>query len=315
MEKLKKNIWNIAGVVGTIATLFFGIYGLVVVPDYIKDAYKERLESANNEIITDLKEILFSTIQIDSLIVPTLKKGKEIKYNISFSKTSREILVEVQESFVSDKFISLGQRILLYEKTDSLKRITPDDKEMTSKDETQKSLFSIFTSILSVISLLISVLLLYGLITKRKQQISEELEKKFEEIQETQPQAISDYLNFEGIVGEAIRQLNLEYEDYTKNPRDFSFDFLIKLKDKNIGVEVKSIIKQETLSLIRKQFDNSRLDALILVTNKTINFATFNVLSDMRKFGIAGRRIYFVSAKDIDKIKTEMTEILKAERK
>jgi hypothetical protein len=76
MDKLRKNIWNIIGVIGTIATLFFGIYGLIVIPDYVMDANRQRQETASNEIITDLKEILFSDNIIDSLLVPTLINGK-----------------------------------------------------------------------------------------------------------------------------------------------------------------------------------------------------------------------------------------------
>lgn len=60
MDNLKKSIWNIIGVIGTVATLFFGIYGLFVIPGYVKDANKQQQESANKEIISDIKEIIFS---------------------------------------------------------------------------------------------------------------------------------------------------------------------------------------------------------------------------------------------------------------
>lgn len=315
MEKLKKNIWNIIGVIGTIATLFFGIYGLIVIPDYVKDANKQRQESANNEIITDVKEIIFSNNKIDSLLIPTLVKGKEIKYEINYPKSNKDVLVEVQESFMSDKFIPLEQRIYLYKKVDSLKRITPEFQIISEQAESKKSLFSILTYGLSILSLIISVLLFYGLITKRKQQITDELEKKFEEIQETRPESIIDYRNFESLVCDAISQLKLDFEDYTKNPKDFSFDFLIKQNGKKIGIEVKSRIRQDILMKIKNQFDNSGLDALIIITNRLTDFSTFSMLSDLSKSsGIARRRIYFITATTIDKLKIELTEILKTEK-
>lgn len=316
MEKLKKNIWNIIGVIGTIATLFFGIYGLIVIPDYVKDANKQRQESADKEIITDIKEIIFSNHEIDSLLVPTLVKGKEIKYEINYPKSNNDVLVEVQESFMSDKFIPLGQRINLYNKIDSLKRITPESKIVPEKAETKKSLFSVLTYGLSILSLIISILLFYGLIIRRKQQITDELENKFEEIQETRPESIIDYRNFESLVCDAINQLQLDFEDYTKNPKDFSFDFLIKQNGRRIGIEVKSRIRQDILMKIRNQFDNSGLDALIIISNRPTDFSTFSMLSDLRKSsGLIGRRIYFISASTIDKLKLEITEILKTEKK
>lgn len=316
MEKLKKNIWNIIGVIGTIATLFFGIFGLIVIPDYVKDANKQRQESANNEILTDIKEIVFSNHKMDCLLVPTLVKGKEIKYEINYPKSNNDVLIEVQESFMSDKFIPLEQRINLYKKLDSLKRITPESQIITAYAVAKKSLSSILTYGLSILSLIISVLLFYGLITKRKQQIADELEQKFEEIQETRPESIIDYRNFESLVCDAISQLKLDFEDHTKNPKDFSFDFLIKQNGRKIGIEVKSRIRQDILMRIRNQFDNSGLDALIIITNRLTDFSTFSILSDLNKnAGIAGRRIYFISAATIDKLKLEITEILKTENK
>jgi hypothetical protein len=315
MEYLKKNIWNIIGVIGTFATLFFGIYGLIVIPDYVKDANKQKQESANSEIITDVKEIIYSNHKIDGLLVPTLVKGKEIKYDINYSKSNNDVLVEVQESFMSDKFIPLGQRIYLYNKVDSLKRITPEIQIVSDKAEIKKSLFSILTYGLSILSLIISVLLFYGLITKRKQQIADEIEKKFEEIQEARPESIIDYRNFESLVCDAISQLKLDFEDYTKKPKDFSFDFLIKQNGRKIGIEVKSRIRQDVLMNIKNRFDKSGLDALIIITNRLTDFSTLSMLSDLNKStGIAGRRIYFITATTIDKLKIEITEILKTER-
>lgn len=315
MDKIRKNIWNIISVIGTIATLVFGIYGLLFVPNYIKDAYNERQKTANQEIINDIKEIIYSGIKTDSLVVPTLKAGKELKYDIDFPNTNRQILVEVQDEFMSDKFLALEQRMALFSKVDSLKSRTPIDELKVEKAESKATIFSILTYTLSILSLLISVLLIFGLFTRRKQQINEELENKFEEIQETRPESVNEYRGFESLVGKALSELKLDIEDFTKNPRDFSFDFLIKLNGKKIGIEVKSRIRQDVLLKMKNQFDNSGLDALIIVTNSLVDFPTFNLLSDLRKkTGLIGRKIYFISANNLDKLKTELTEIIKLEK-
>jgi hypothetical protein len=314
-EWFKKNIWNIISVIGTIATLVFGVYGLLFVPDYVKNAYQERQSVANIEIVNDLKEIIYSDLKYDSLLVPTLKKGKELKYDIIFPKSNSDIIVEVQEEFMSDKFLPLDERMKLYNKADSLQIITPTDKIETSKAENKTSIFTILTYTLSILSLIISGLLMFGLFTRRKQEINQELEKKFEEIQETRPDFVSEYRNFESLVEQALSELKLEFEDFTKNPKDSAFDFVIKLGKKKIGLEVKSRLRTDTLMKLRNQFDQSGLDALIIVTNRTVDFSTFSMLSDLqKKTGLVGRRFYFVSANNIEKLKNEISELIRTEK-
>ena len=314
-ELFKKNIGNILSVIGIIATLVFGVYGLFFVPDYVKSAYQERQRAANIEIVNDIKEIIYSDLKFDSLLIQTLKTGKELKYNIIFPKTNSEILVEVQEDFISDKFLPLEERMKLYNKADSLKLATPFNKNQILKAESKTSILSILTYILSILSLIISGLLVFGLFTRRKQEINQELEKKFEEIQETQPDFLSEYRNFENLVGKALIELKLEFDDFTKNPNNSAFDFIIKLGHKKIGLEVKSKLRPDILFKLRNQFDNSGLDSLIIVTNRIVDFSIFSILSDLqKKTGLEGRRIYFISADNIEKLKNELTKLLKTEK-
>ena len=216
---------------------------------------------------------------------------------------------------MSDKFLPLDERIKLYNKADSLKLVTPLDKNQILKAENKTSTFSILTYILSTLSLLISGLLVFGLFTRRKQEINQELEKKFEEIQETRPDFVSEYRTFENLVKQALIELKLEFEDFTKNPNDSAFDFVIKLGHKKIGLEVKSNFRTDILYRIKNQFDNSGLDSLIIVTNRIIDFSTFSVMSELqKKIGLVGRRINFISANNIEKLKTQLTEVLKMEK-
>jgi hypothetical protein len=313
-EWFKKNIWNLINVIGTITTFIFGVYGLLFVPDYVKSSYKERQSVANIEIVNDLKEIICSDIKFDSLLIPILKTGKELKYDIIFPKTNIEIIIEVQEDFMSDKFLPLDERMKLFIKADSLKLKTQSNKTQISKAESKSSFFIILTDTLSILLLIISGLLMFGLFSRRKQEINKELEKKFEEIQETRPDFLSEYRNFENLVGKALSELKLEFEDFTKNPQQSAFDFVIKLGKKKIGLEVKSRLKTDVLLKMRNQFDNSGLDLLIIVTNRVVDFSTFSILSDLqKKSGLVGRKIYFISASNIDNLKNELTALLKTE--
>ncbi len=311
----KKNIWNLISVIGTIATLVFGIYGLLFVPDYVKNAYKERQSVANLELVNDIKEIMYSDSKFDSLLIPTLKSGKELKYDIVFPNTNNEIIVRVQEDFMSDKFLPLDERMKLYNKADSFKLITTIDQLQVSKSESKASLFSILTYVLSTLSLIISGLLLFGLFSRRNQEINQELEKKFEEIQETGPGFVNEFRNFENLVLQALKQLNLEFDDFSKNPKESAFDFIIKIGEKKIGLEVKSRLRPDNLMKLKNQFDQSGLEALIIVTNRLVDFSTFSMLSDLQeKSGIAGRRFYFVTANNIEKLKNDLGQVVRTEK-
>lgn len=222
----KKNIGNIISIIGTIATLIFGIYGLFFVPDYVNDAKKEKQTLANKEIINDIKEIIYSNAKSDSHIVSTLKNGKELKYDITLQKTNKQILVETQEDFINDKFLPFKQRMALYSKIDSLKAITPNDDNFEEKKIENKVSENLIIYTLSIMSLLVSLLLIFKLFFRRKQQINDELEKLFEKIQDINPEISNEFKSFEIIVAQTLSELGLDFEDFTINPKDFAFDFL-----------------------------------------------------------------------------------------
>lgn len=311
----KKNIGNIISIIGTIATLIFGIYGLFFVPDYVNDAKKEKQTLANKEIINDIKEIIYSNAKSDSHIVSTLKNGKELKYDITLQKTNKQILVETQEDFINDKFLPFKQRMALYSKIDSLKAITPNDDNFEEKKIENKVSENLIIYTLSIMSLLVSLLLIFKLFFRRKQQINDELEKLFEKIQDINPEISNEFKSFEIIVAQTLSELGLDFEDFTINPKDFAFDFLIKLKDKRIGIEIKSKLRLDTLNEIKEQYDNSKLNALVIITNQILDFSTFNSLFDLtHQKKLTGRKIHLITTNNIDKLKKELIEILKLEK-
>ncbi len=315
-ERPKRNIWNFINLFGVIATFVFGLYGIFFVPLYVKNAYKERQDVANIEIVNDIKEIIYSNLSTDSMLIPTLKKGKELKYDIIFPRTNNEIIVEVQEDFMSDKFLPLDERIKLYKKADSLMLILPVvDQIQISKPKRKSSIFLLLNYSLSILSIITSLVIFFRLYTRKRKEIEEDVEQRFEEMQETSPKFIYEYRNFESLVGQALHELKLEFEDYTKNPKDSSFDFVIKLGSKKIGLEVKSYVKSDYLIKLKNLFDTSGLNALIIVTNKVADFKSFSMFSEFQRDSkLAGRKIYFISAYNIEMLKSELTLLLRTEK-
>jgi hypothetical protein len=313
-EILRKNIWNIISSVGTFATLFFGIIGLVLVPSYVNDAYKQKQVHANMEIITDLQELLYYNKMVDYKTINTIKRGEEIKYGIDVPLTTEELLIEVQESFMDKKFLQLGERKTLFDRIDSIRVSSPSEITTLSKSQSKNNLILILIYIASGLSILVSVLLFAGVLFKRRQQMNEEIQKKFEEIEETKPESIINYRSYENKVSEMLKKLNLDFEDITHKQSDSGFDFIIKHNNRTIAIEVKSRINTDIAKKLKVQFDKSGVDALIVISNKIIDYPVFSLISDIQK-SLHVRPIYFISGVDFLEIEREITQILNAEKK
>ncbi len=312
MKWIKNNIWNFVGALGTIATLAFGLIGLIVVPEYVKDIKKQKQQTANIELITDLQELIYTNQKVDSSLIITLIKGKEIKYGINFPYSPDSLLIEVQESFISYKYLPIDTRKVLYDKTDSVRTLIAHTKlsKMSHFEKEKSSLWQILLSIISLLFITLSVGIFYGLLTKRKQEVKKEVEEKIEEFEQSRPSSLINYRRFEQLVASTLKKFNFEIEDYTLKPRDYGFDFLVRNKEKSIAIEVKGSMNTDSIHKLKYTFDKYKPDVLIIVSNRIQKFASFSILKDL---GIIGRKIYFITGFDFETIYSELDNIFKIE--
>jgi hypothetical protein len=97
--------------------------------------------------------------------------------------------------------------------------------------------------------------------------------------------------------------------------KDFPFDFSITYNNKVFGIEVISKITSNSLQKMKEKIDRSGVYALILITNRVVeDFSTFQLLSDLKSKGLAGRRVYYISAMDTENIQSEIMNILITEK-
>jgi HJR/Mrr/RecB family endonuclease len=312
MNWIKNNIWNIVGAFGTIATLTFGLVGLLVVPEYINDIKKQKQLTANFELITDIQELIYSNQKINSNLIITLIKGKEIKYGIDFPYSPDSLLIEVQESFISFKPIPINSRKVLYDKTDSI-RTSIANTRITKNENIKKETSSLWENLLfsfSLILIALSIGIFFGLLTKRKQEVEKKVEEKINEIEQTSTSTLIDYRRFEILVASALKKFNFEIIDYTFKPQDYGFDFLVKDKGIAIAIEVKTSLNTGSLNAIKQAFDKYKPDVLIIVSNIVQKLPSFNILKELRN---RGRKIYFIAGLDIETIYTELDKVFKIE--
>lgn len=312
MKWIQNNIWNLVGAIGTIATLAFGLIGLLIVPDYVKDIEYQKQKTANVELISDLQELIYTDQKIDSALVMTLITGKEIKYGVSFPYSPDSLLIELQESFISYRFLPIELRKNLYDRTDSIRYLiskTQISKIGKIKSE-RSSMWQIMLSIISSLLIALSVGIFYGLIIRRKKEVEKEVEEKIEEIEQNRPSNIVNYRKFEQLVATVLKRFDFELIDYTQKPRDYGFDFLLKKNNKSIAVEVKGSMNTDSVQQIRHQFDKYQPDALIIVSNRLQKITAFSKLRDL---GIVGRKIYSVTGFDPESIYADLEKIFNIE--
>jgi len=312
MKWIQNNIWNLVGAIGTIATLSFGLIGLLIVPDYVKDIEYQKQKTANVELISDMQELVYTNQKIDSALVITLITGKEIKYGINFPYSPDSLLIELQESFISQRFLPIELRKELYDRTDSIRyQISKSQISKIGKSKSEKSsMWQILLSIISSLLIALSAGIFYGLIIRRKKEVEKEVEEKIEEIEQNRPSNLINYKKFEQLVASVLEKFDYELIDYTQKPQDYGFDFLIKKNDKSIAVEVKGSMNTDAVHRIRHQFDKYKPDALIIVSNRLQKIVAY---SKLRELGIVGRKIYSVTGFDSESIYMELEKIFNIE--
>ncbi|AVD92383.1 hypothetical protein C4Q27_08100 [Pseudomonas sp. SWI36] len=84
-------------------------FAIVYIPDYVKDISDGKLSAARECLASDIQEICFIT-KLELVDVEALIKPREIKLGFKYPYTAQDLLLEVQDRFVSNKFIPLDKR-------------------------------------------------------------------------------------------------------------------------------------------------------------------------------------------------------------
>lgn len=102
-----KNAWNIFGVIGVVGTFYFS---LVHVPDYVKEITTGKVNVVHESLMDDVQELLFYEKSVSIKDIDSFIKGKELKQGVSYPYTPDELLIQIQERFMGNKFIPLEKR-------------------------------------------------------------------------------------------------------------------------------------------------------------------------------------------------------------
>ena len=142
---LKDNLSNIFSVVGIGLTVYFAVF---YVPNYVEEIEIKKIESTHESLVESIQELVYNNHAVDAGDIETLIRGKELSGHLEYPFTSEELLIQVQDRFLENKFIPLDQRKALIEKLDEIREALPAPVvEAPEEDRKTK-----FTSIYSWIS-------------------------------------------------------------------------------------------------------------------------------------------------------------------
>jgi hypothetical protein len=300
---LKDNLSHMFSLVGILLTIYFSVF---YVPQYSEDIKLKRIEGINSELISTIQELVYNKHQIDSHDIETLIEGKELRDNIEYPYTVNELLVQVQETFLANKFIPLDSRKELVESIDAIRKtLTLQTLESTAKPKEIVTKFNWLPLVATVLGVLVSSLGSFSLFSSAKKQRDEDVEERVVAQKEAFQHRIKRAFALEEFVGRKLESIygadNIEREGQTDN----GVDYLVRKNGKpKFAVEVNftdtGLIPLRTINQIGT-IAKSLGYPVVLVTNASLTKNAKNRFSKLNS-ELEGSNIYIVSVDEIEKI-------------
>lgn len=297
---LKDNLSHMFSLVGILLTIYFSIF---YVPQYSEDIKLKRIEGINGELISTIQELVYNKYKIDSHDIETLIEGKELRDNIEYPYTVNELLVQVQETFLANKFIPLESRKELVESIDAVREtIQPEEPTTQPKIEDRISWLSLLAAGLGVI---VSLFGSFSLFSSAKKQRDEEVEERVVAQKEVFQHRIKRAFALEEFVGKKLESIygaeNIEREGQT----DIGVDYVVRKDGKpKFAVEVKftdtDLIPFRTVKQIGTIAKNLGYP-VVLVTNASLTKDAKSLFSKLNS-ALEGSNIYVVSVDELEMI-------------
>lgn len=274
---IKNNLSHLFSLIGILLTIYFSVY---YIPQYSEDLKHKRIEGINNELIGTIQELVYNQQQIDLHDIETLIKGKELRDNVNYPYSVDELLIQVQESFVSNKFITLESRKKLVETIDSIRATIKPIKDQNELKEPKKfNWLSLFSALLGIISSLFAT---YSLASRVSKQREEEVTERVIEQNEIFQDKIKKAFEFEEFVGKKLELLYGVESVIRQGPINTGVDFIIMKNKKPVfAVEVKfsdNIVSANTIYKLIPLVQSIGCP-VIVVSNKEPSQLALNLLN------------------------------------
>jgi len=218
-----KNSWNLFGAMGVIGTFYFS---LAYVPGYVNEITSGKLNVVHESLMDDVQEMVFHEKELTIEDIEGFIKGEELKYKVTYPFNPDELLIQVQESFMGNKFIPLDERNKILKNISSI-RSNYEDEIHSPGDE--KGFFevhyvTIASIIASLLGVVISVLGAVGLKFKNESDKQTEIDIAGDLVINARNDSAASYYEFEKMVGSTLSEAGFEHVN-SEVANDFGIDF------------------------------------------------------------------------------------------
>jgi hypothetical protein len=305
------NFWNLFSFVGVIATIYVGFF---YVPDYVEDMAIGKQSAIHRELVSDIQELVFYDQPITLKGVESVISGKELSYSIIYKFSSTELLSQIQNEFLKNKFIPLEKRNELILKIKELREQYKAPIKSVPKTRDMNTLMSIGVSILSVILALLATISIFVKHRDDKElevDVLSSADSSTNYVMNSNSQHVHSAYEYENMVGKVLEELSILK---TKNelPTDRRIDFIAEIDGKELVVEVKAYGRMLGLGRARDfaYLTNSLGLGGILVAKSGVTKRTQQLIDEHNDLS-DNQKIFIVSGDTKQEVKKALQEIVK----
>jgi hypothetical protein len=268
-------------VIGALLTIYFAVF---YVPDYIRSAEKERILGANNELITNLQEVAYNNHNLTAGQVRAYIRAAEMKFNIIYPYRPSELISQVQESFMSTRFLPFEQRAQLAAQLEPIQKSLKEEKpsppnNLIVKTETPRNWVAPFTAVIGIVIALIGLFSSFWRLKKeREYTIDEEVKTKVADIE----YEVKSGFDYEKLISDILFELQIPHEVLSQR-KAIAADFMVKANNKEYLMDAKYLLNRKIdISIISKLTSVALREPypLFLVTNSDLSAAAKDFIND-----------------------------------
>lgn len=301
-----KNAWNLFGVIGVAGTFYFS---LMHVPDYVKEITTGKVNVIHESLMDDVQELLFheKTVSIDD--INSFIKGKELKQGVSYPYNPDELLVQIQERFMGNKFIPLEKRGSLLASIKSVRATYSPPKTTVEKPYDWELLLSWLFSGLGV---LIAAIGAASITTKLKSDKETEVDIVAGDvvINRYHTSMTAAAYEFEKMVGDVLNEIGaLKLSQEATD--DQGYNYLASGNRNDFIVEVKRYKKLLGLGTAREFMYKVTQSGKggILIVSSGVTQRTRLLIDEHNKMS-ENQKVYIIVADSKESVKEELTKLL-----
>jgi hypothetical protein len=301
-----KNAWNLFGVIGVAGTFYFS---LMHVPDYVKEITTGKVNVIHESLMDDVQELIFyeKTFTIED--INSFIKGKELKQGVSYPYNPDELLVQIQERFMGNKFIPLEKRESLIA---TIKTVRANYSPPKVKIEKPYDWTHLLSWLISGLGVLIASIGAASITRKLKNDKETEADIVGGDIVINQYQGsmTAAAYEFEKMVGDVLTEIGV-LKSSQEGTYEQGYDFLASGDNGEFIVEVKRykrLLGLGTARVFMYKVNQSGKGG-ILIASSGVTQRTKQLVDEHNKIS-ENQKVYIVVADSKELVKEELTKLL-----